>query len=281
MTNRLQLELLEDRCVPSAPTYHGGPIIQNPAVATLFVGAYNQNFDQAVSVATGPYTQILGVFGVHEATRNGTVTIPSQGTLTNAQVGQLLDQEIAAGVLPQPLSPNQMYMVFLNQSSVADVPNAGAFHTWTYYNGTPIVYTVGFLAGANAGTYGVFHEYAEATTDPFTTGWYGDNYNQEVADLGLGNTFPMAGFQVATLMGPNGQFITGPTTTTSPVTQPNPPPPPTITSTISLGGFGDLFSSWEQEIVSWLNSIWQLEQQWINAELSWLESRTTGSWWGL
>ena len=259
--DRLQLEILEERACPSAPTYHGGPIIQDPAVATLFVGAYNPIFDQAVSVAVANYTQILGVFGVHnDASRNGTVTIGPTGPLTNQQVGSLLGQEIAANVLPQPLSPNQMYMVFLDQGSVSDIPNAGAYHTWTTYNGTPIAYTVCFLTGPNAGPYGIFHEYAEATTDPFPgwaghEGWYTGNY-QEIADLANGASFSLDGFPAATVVGPNGQLITGPTSvvTTNPPPQPPTQPPVSVIDTTTFGV--NLFNFFEQEITA-LESLWQ------------------------
>ena len=46
------LEILEDRFVPSAPSYHGGLVLQNPAVSTVFLGQYNATWPQAASAAT-------------------------------------------------------------------------------------------------------------------------------------------------------------------------------------------------------------------------------------
>lgn len=260
-----ELELLEERVCPSVPTYHGGPVIQNPQVFTLFVGNYSQSFDQAISVATGDYTKILGVFGVQSASRDGVAVIPYPGQLTNASLSNLLVQQIQAGVVPQP-SPNQVDMIIVQQASMPDVPNAGAYHTWTYDNGVAVPFTVSFSVGPNAGTYGIFHEYAEVTTDPFVTGWFGTNYNEEIADLAGGATFSLDGFTTAAqVVGPDGNFISSPTTfvpTGNPVNSVNSNP----NNFNNLNGInGTLIQVWEQYITAIIQFWHEIENFYFTA----------------
>lgn len=280
----LKLEQLENRWVLSAPTYHGGLVMQNPAVSTVFVGGYSQKFDEAISLATGIFTQNLGAFGVQSATRNGTITTGSPGILQNTtDIGNLLDSLIASNQIPQPLSPNQMYILVLgNQTIVPSVPNGGAFHSEAFYDGTPIVYVVVFSTGPNAGTYGVFHDYAEAATDPLFNGWYGDDPStQEIADLANGFDYDLRGLDAAAVVGSNGQLITSPTNfvpvtglTTNPSNSTTSPTFPILFSNFNLGtnfftiwqqGIDSLVSFWE----SWESNLLGIEARLWNALSSW------------
>lgn len=270
---KLSLECLEARVVPSAPTYHGGPVLQNPAVSTAFIGGYNQQFDSALSVAAGDYTRILGVFGVQSASRDGTVTLPSPGTLTNAQLGDYLTQQINAGVLPQP-SPNQLYFLCIAQSSMPDVPNAGAYHSYFYYNGQAYPYAVVFTVGPNAGTYGVFHEYAEAVTDPLVNAWYGNGIDDEVADAAGGDTFSLDGFNTAAaVISPDGSLVTGPTPFT-PIGSSLPPltstPSPSVFFGLPTFDFNSILSAWLSGVEQLVDEIFAAETTLFQQEMQWL-----------
>jgi len=242
--------------------------MQNPAVATVFVGGYSQLLDTAISTATSnTYTGNLGIFGVQSATRNGSLVTGNPGVLTSPQIANYLDQLIASNQVPQPLSSNQMYMLVLsNQTTIPDLPNAGAYHSETSYNGVPVVFTVVSAVGPNAGTYGVFHEYAEAATDPLFDGWYGSSpLTEEIADLAHGSDYNLQGVDAAAVVGPSGQLITSATPFT-PIQQP--PPPVVSFPSINLPGdgfLGGIVAFWEQEI----DEIIGLWQQWEAQVLSW------------
>jgi len=257
----LRLEVLESRCLPSAvPTYHGGLVQTDPALATLVAGTPPPNFQALINTVVNDYLATdLGAFGVRSASWNGNAQTGDPGPLSDAGVQQLILQEINAGMLPQPLSTNQQYLVELNHP-VTDVPGAGAYHSWFYDGGQLVVYDV-VWPSASGDTIGDFHEAAEAATDSTGQGWRADGVaNGEVCDL-ASSVFPLNGFQAAAMIGPNGQTITGPTPYTPVV--PSPPAAP-----VALAAPPDILSSiaawWQQEI----NAVVSAWQAWETALVS-------------
>lgn len=279
---RPTLETLEDRCAPStAPTYHGGLVQQDPAIATLTAGTQPTNFQAMVNTLVNNYLATdLGVFGVRSASWNGNAQVGDPGPLANADVQQLLVQEINAGALPQPLSRDQQYLVILNHP-ITDVPGAGAYHSNFYDGNQLVIYDVVWATNPAAyDTYGLYHETAEAATDPTGTGWYADGVtNGEIADLAPGDGFNLEGFDAAVVMGPDGQFIAGPTPYT-PLSQSSPPPPPSPTTPIWMptGGVFDQIASWWQQEIDAIVSAWQAwEAQFASIEAQLWTSLNT--WW--
>jgi len=264
---KFHLEELENRLCPSVPTPHDGVILHNPDVVPVFFGSINPTFEQAVLVAVGDYNNsVLPVFGVGAAHAEAPIVLPYPGTLTNGSLTALLNADTQNGTLPSP-SANTLYMIFVPQAAMGDVPNAGSYHGGAGFGGSPFPFTVCFTVGPNAGPYGVFHEYAEAVTDPYPgfpghEGWYGDNFTQEIADLGGGASVNMDGFPVAVVMGPQGQLI--PSTPSPPTPLPLPPPSP---SPVTVLGIPDFFAQIEQEILAIWSAWISYEEQLFSLEV--------------
>src|SRR5713101_3607789 len=110
----LTIECLEDRrllsggSLPSV-TYHGGPLLQNAQIESVFYGqpwTTNTNLQQLVSQVDGflqyfptsPYMNVLKQYNVGNGSFVNDVVIsqnPSGQTIDDSQIRQILDAEIA------------------------------------------------------------------------------------------------------------------------------------------------------------------------------------------
>jgi hypothetical protein len=194
-------------------TYRGGPLLTAVEVFTVFWGAAWQESPQNVVmnsmnlffdfILTSSLIDQLGEYDVAgktigHGTRTGTkiLTAPAPGTsVQDSAIQQLLQQEIASGVLPAATT-NSLYFFFLPpgvqvlQGGSASCKDFCGYHDATSNN---VFYAVmpypgcsgctGGLAVADALTSTSSHELCEAITDPIPgQGWYDDN-NGEIGDI--------------------------------------------------------------------------------------------------
>jgi hypothetical protein len=192
-------------------TYHGGPLLQNVQVATLYWGAdwkdnaltgYFEGFFKAL-FADGRYLANLSQYDVGDykigtgalaATTTDDQTLSA--TVRDSQIRAQIRAQIAAGHLPAP-TENTVYFVFTPPHTVvvsadgADSANDFAGYHDYATGSDPFAYAVipyaDYLANPRDMTEFASHELAEAITDPepvdgSTLGWY-DSRNGEVGDI--------------------------------------------------------------------------------------------------
>jgi hypothetical protein len=230
----LNVEHLEDRrllsggpFVGSLPnvTYHGGPLLNNVQIQSVFDGAAwstNASLQQMITQVDGflqyfptsPYMDVLKQYNVgHGAFQNDVVlpqNPPGGQTIDDSQIRQLLDTAIAGHQLAAPTA-NQLYIFFTapgttvtahGQSSANDF--AGYHDAFTDSAGAAVYYAVvpyptGGVANVPLSdlqqtTVILSHEIAEAVTDPDTqTGWF-DARQGEIGDIAAGTTGTLHGY---------------------------------------------------------------------------------------
>jgi uncharacterized protein YneR len=220
---------LEPRLVP-AVTYHGGPVIANVQVETVFLGAAwtdprqlqttAQNLDTYFTYLTNsPYMDVLNQYGVGRGSFIGTDTAGWVGqvpTLSDGDIQYVLNTEMQRGSLPLPAA-STVYFVFTPPHTVvtrSDGSNSeqsflGYHDSYVGPNGQQVIYAmVDFPDYPNAQQPGLTqfqqltavssHELAEAATDPFLTAWY-DSSGEEIADLAEGQFGTLHGYVVQKL----------------------------------------------------------------------------------
>lgn len=188
-------------------SYHGGPLLQNVEVSTLFWGSYwRQNsladyfngFYQAL-FADGGYLQNLAQYsaggyqignGQFVASALDSRQPPSR--VTEAQIQAEIRAGVEAGVLPPP-DGNSLYVVITPPSVTAVLSDGshsgsggfGGYHN--YASNGQFAYAEiasdGYRGDLTPMTFTMSHELAEAVTDPLPwKGWYDKKY-QEIGDV--------------------------------------------------------------------------------------------------
>lgn len=219
---RPTLEVLEDRTVPTDIAYHGGPTIPHVQVNNIVMGSQPVDPNALMQALVRDYLPMLGPnYGIGAGILRSSINLPPfAGNPSDAQIRMFLVQEINSGALPPP-DGNQLYVIFLapGQMDSEDVgSDAGGYHSWQpdFINGsfTPIYYAVIYGLGSQPISVLASHELAESVTDPDdATGYIDLSQNGgatgEVADIYESQmlTFPLDGFSVAVLSGPQGQKI--------------------------------------------------------------------------
>jgi hypothetical protein len=195
---------------PVQLTYHGGPLLQHPQVATLFWGAdwekneqtgYFNGFFQTL-FADGRYVGNLAQYSAGDYTiGNGTFaatvtdTEGPPATVHDDQIQAEIRAQIAAGKLPAPTA-DTVYFVFTPPSvEVVDAYGANSVDDFAGYHdyasgSDGFAYAVipddTHLKDPHHKTVAASHELAEAITDPepgdTTLGWY-DDRNGELGDI--------------------------------------------------------------------------------------------------
>jgi hypothetical protein len=216
-TNPIQIVPLRDYAL-AAPvttaklTYRGGPLLSTVQVFNFFWGTswqgteaplvqeINQFFDFVLTSALMDQLAEYSVAGasIGQGSRTGAVILSTDppSTLTDADIQQLIQQEISGdAAVPQP-TPNSLYYVFLPPGVSVTLDGAASCSNFCGYhsdiNGA-IFYAVmpypdcsgcsGALAVLDALTSTSSHELCEAITDPVPgQGWY-DDQNGEIGDI--------------------------------------------------------------------------------------------------
>jgi hypothetical protein len=163
-----RLEALEDRCVPTAVTYHDGPIMNNVQVENIFYGSAwntpaNQQLQQRINQFTAylvqsPYMDMLNqyygnglLFGnnyvgrgslygskVYEGSVSGTVA--TQDIVNNLIAGVLGPNGTGGGGLPALPSFDNLYIVYLPPGISNDLAlelGAYAYHSSIFLGQPP------------------------------------------------------------------------------------------------------------------------------------------------
>jgi hypothetical protein len=132
-------------------TFHGGAILANPLIALVVVG-----LPVPSTRLLENHTSHLGAYGVQASRVDTVLSLPRQPV---ADPERFLRDLVAAGRLPPPDGYRRLYLLL--------VPGQGNYHSWWMH-----AWPVGAPYGVAENLAGLTHELAEATTDPFFSGWY-------------------------------------------------------------------------------------------------------------
>lgn len=221
------MENLEQRALLSAGgmTYQGGPLINNVAVETVFLGqawATNSQLVQTANelnqffgfVTNSSFMDLLHEYSTPQAgqigrgTLAGSVTISQdfwpRGTIDDREIENVLNQQIAAGAIAPPDS-NRLLFVFTPPNVVVTQGGASSHGAPTgfagYHNrfldssGSLLRYAVipdpigndqAALSPFDQQTAAASHEMAEAITDPDGTSWW-DATNDATSGFEIGD----------------------------------------------------------------------------------------------
>jgi hypothetical protein len=225
----LILESLEDRRVLSANvTYHGGPLLQNVQVESVYLGqawTTNSTLQQQTSqtdaflqyFTSSPYMDALAQYNVGHGTfvKNDVIAQNPAGgnTIDDSQIRSILDSQISSGQLNQPTG-NSLYVFFTapgvtvtagNENSSADF--AGYHDVFRDSAGAAVYYAVIpyptgnvsslALSSIQQETLILSHEISEAVTDPDTqSGWFDGRTGNEIGDIAEGTSGLLNGYVV-------------------------------------------------------------------------------------
>jgi hypothetical protein len=206
-------------------TYRGGPLLPAVQVFTLFWGTawaglqaalvqqINEFFDFVLTSSLldqlGEYS-VAGMSIVH-GSRTGAVILSTDppGTIADADIQALVQQEISNdSAVPQP-TPNSLYFVFLPPGVTISLDGGTSCSNFCGYHSdvnAQIFYAVmpypdcagctGALSVADALTSTSSHELCEAITDPVPgQGWY-DDQNGEIGDICAWQTKQLGAYTV-------------------------------------------------------------------------------------
>jgi hypothetical protein len=216
-TNPIQIVPLHDHAL-AAPvtaawlTYRGGPLLSSVQVFNFFWGTawqgsqaalvqeINQFFDFVLTSALMDQLAEYGVRGraIGHGSRAGAVILSTDppSAIADADVQQLIQQEISTDAAVPPPTPNSLYFVFLPPGVTITLDGAASCSNFCGYhsdiNGTTFYAVMpypdcsgctGTLAVLDALTSTSSHELCEAITDPVPgQGWY-DDQNGEIGDI--------------------------------------------------------------------------------------------------
>lgn len=246
--------------------YHGGPVIQNVKVVTVYWGSawasdplrttldefFNFVVQSSLIDQLSEYntpTQTIGR-GFHTASL--LVTADPGPLQDDVQIQDFLHNQIASSALPAA-DVNTVYFVFMPQGTTVTLQGAQSCRDFCGYHSVTsdgIFYAVDtyddcagcqFVPGDTVASSTVVasHEFCEAITDPELNAWFDDNTGNEIGDIceGSNKVINAAGTQSANT---TNYVISGTATpdmlgnitgviTLTPVggTPPPPPPPPT------------------------------------------------------
>jgi hypothetical protein len=212
-------------------SYHGGPLLTNVRVFTIFWGAAWQQSPQSTLIGqlnqffdfilTSSLMDLMAQYSVPgqaigHGSRVGTATItnsePGKAVaggreVTDAQIQQALQTWVGAGTIPQP-TPDTLYFVYLPPGVTSIFEGQKSCQVFCGYHGnvgTTIFYAVEpFITCAGCSFGQVFdsltkvssHELFEAITDPAGNGWFDDNGGNEIGDICNASVQKLGGFTV-------------------------------------------------------------------------------------
>jgi hypothetical protein len=218
---RPALEPLEERCLLASVSYHGGTLLPNVDVETVYYGpqwgspggqqnagqldtfvntlVHSPYLDQLAGYSQGSFHIGRGTFLDHDLTTTGWT--PGQSVVTEGQIQTMLGTDITTGKLHRP-DANRLSVVYLppNVGSQFDQQNdfVGHHRSFTDSAGDTVFYavivdqsTAGLPLGAPRSltpfqqqTWVTSHELAEAVTDPdLRGGWFNSSTLDEIGDI--------------------------------------------------------------------------------------------------
>lgn len=204
------------RAAPAAPpqlNYHGGPLLANPEVTTIYWGtAWNSDrlraemdafFDFIVTSSLLAQLAEYNVSGftIGQGKHLQSVTISSDppNPLDDSQIQSMLDSLIADGTVGQP-NANSVYFFFLPSGVTVTQQGAASCQQFCGYHNlssSGVVYAVDtyddcqgcqFVSGDTlaSSTVVASHEFCESVTDPHLNAWFDDNTGEEIGDICAG-----------------------------------------------------------------------------------------------
>ncbi len=207
-------------------TYRGGPLLTAVQVFLFFwgdawqqdtqVGLVQQVNDFFEFVLTSPLMDQMTEYSVQDfpighGARTGAIalTTPPPATVQDADIQQLIQEEIASDPAVAEPTPNSLYFVFLPPQVTVDLDgSASCVNFCGYHNDIDgkLFYAVmpypecggctGGLSILDAITSTSSHELCEAITDPVPgQGWY-DDQNGEIGDICAWQTKQLGGYAV-------------------------------------------------------------------------------------
>jgi hypothetical protein len=219
---RPTVERLEDRRLLTSVSYHGGSLLANVGVETVYFGPQwsgtaqgQQNvqqldtfvgmlvnspyLDQLSTYSNGSYHIGRGTLLDHDVTTTGWVL--GTNVVTETMIQSMLNTDIVArGTLRKP-DANRLYVVYLPPGMISQydqqAPAVGHHSSFHDASGFTINYavipdqsTAGVPLGALPGltpfqqqTWVTSHELAEAVTDPTDGGWWSNANGDEIGDI--------------------------------------------------------------------------------------------------
>lgn len=224
----LNLETLEDRRLLAANvTFHGGPLLQNVQVESVYYGqpwTTDSTLQQQASQTDGflqyftssPYLDALAQYNVGHGSfvKNDVISQnPSGSTIDDSRIRNILNSQITGGQLSQP-NGNSLYIFFTapgvtvtdgKQNSIKDF--AGYHDVFQDTAGDAVYYAVIPYPTGNVSslpltnfqqeTLVLSHEIAEAVTDPDTqSGWFDGRTGNEIGDIAEGTSGVLSGYVV-------------------------------------------------------------------------------------
>jgi hypothetical protein len=238
----LQLEALEERCVPTV-TYHGGDLLTHVEAQAVFYGngwnSTNASTRTTLNnflgyIVNSPYTEALtrAGYGVGSGTATTGVldaaSLPT--TVTDSAIRSELQSLISHATVATP-DANRLYVFFVAPNEIVSEGNLTSMRGLLGYHGAFAGRTAGgqsvdvhYVVVAYPGgtvhnstnsvnaiddlTSVASHELAEAITDPNvnykTLGWY-DNQRGEIGDITQSSLTHLNGYLVQQVAGTNDQ----------------------------------------------------------------------------
>lgn len=206
------------KAAPAAPpqlNYHGGPLLANPEVTTIYWGsAWNSDplraqmdafFDVIVTSSLLAQLAEYNVpgFTIGQGKHVQSVTISSDpaNPLDDSQTQSMLDSLIADGTVGQP-NANSIYFFFLPSGVTVTLQGQASCQQFCGYHNlssSGVVYAVDtyddcqgcqFVSGDTlaSSTVVASHEFCESVTNPHLNAWFDDNTGEEIGDICEGQT---------------------------------------------------------------------------------------------
>lgn len=201
------------KAAPAAPpqlNYHGGPLLANPEVTTIYWGSawgsdplrpeMDAFFDFIVTSSLLAQLAEYNVpgFTIGKGKHVQSVTISSDpaNPLDDSQIQSMLNSLIADGTVGRP-NANSIYFFFLPSGVTVTLQGEASCQQFCGYHNlssSGVVYAVDtyddcqgcqFVSGDTlaSSTVVASHEFCESVTDPQLNAWFDDNTGEEIGDI--------------------------------------------------------------------------------------------------
>lgn len=249
-------------------TYHGGPLLANVEVATIYWGSawasdplrtqldefFNFVVTSSLLDQLGEYSQPGFTIGHGKHVQSVLLTDDPATPLDDSAIQSRLDALITAGTLGQP-NGNSVYFFFLPSGVTVTAQGQSSCQNFCGYHSlsnSGVVYAVDtyddcpgcqFVSGDTlaSSTVVASHELCESITDPQLNAWYDDNTGEEIGDIceGSNKIINATGIQISksvgttyTITGSGTAMADGSINASLNLTPTSTPPPPATSWTV-------------------------------------------------